>query len=241
MLWYVAPAFFIIALVYSSVGFGGGSMYLAILSFTSLSQDSLRVAALICNSLVTAAGSWHFLRQSTSIHRRMIPLMLCSTPTCIMASLIKFSDLVFFAILGIALIVAGLLMLIKMKNTKPESPKNTWKFMALSSIIGALAGITGIGGGVYLAPFLTLRSWGTAKEISAACALFILVNSVASLIVRGVVSEVNIPHEFFTLFILASIGGYLGSFISSKKWNNDRIQKMTGIILIIAGIRILLR
>ena len=216
-------------------------MYLAILSFTSLSQESLRVAALICNSLVTASGSWNFLQRCGSIHKRIIPLMLCSTPACIMTSLIKFSDLIFFAILGIALILAGIMMLMKMKKAQPELPTKTWEFMALSSIIGALAGITGIGGGVYLAPFLTMRSWGTAKEISAACALFILVNSVASLIVRGVVSEVNIPNEFFTLFILVSIGGYLGSFISSKKWNNDRIQKMTGIILIVAGLRILLR
>lgn len=216
-------------------------MYLAALSFTAMSQDSIRVAALICNSIVTGTGSWNFLRRCRSVDKRIVPLLLCSTPACILTSLLKFSDLIFFSILGIALILAGILMLMKVQNDAVKTSKNQWQFLVLSSFIGALAGITGIGGGVYLAPFLTLRSWGTAKEISAACALFILVNSIASLIVRGLISDINMPAEFFMLFVMVTLGGFLGSYISSTRWKNDRIQKITGAILIIAGIRILLR
>lgn len=240
MAWIVASLFFTIALVYSSVGFGGGSMYLAVLSFTGLSQDSLRITALICNALVTGAGSWHFLREYRLTPSRVIPLLACSIPACILTSSIKVSDTIFFWILAIALIVAGLIMLIRIKPINAESQKNPWYFLPLTIAIGALAGITGIGGGVYLSPFLTLRNWGTAKEISAVCALFIFVNSLAGLLTRVISFNAEIVMQDSYLFLLAGVGGFIGSYLSSKKWPNTRIRKVTALILMLAGLRILI-
>ncbi|MFM7104353.1 MAG: sulfite exporter TauE/SafE family protein, partial [Flavobacteriales bacterium] len=78
MAWFVIPLFFLIALIYSSVGFGGGSMYLAVLTFSSISQDSLRITALVCNTVVTATGSMNFLRECRTSAQRIIPLLACS-------------------------------------------------------------------------------------------------------------------------------------------------------------------
>jgi uncharacterized membrane protein YfcA len=240
MTWIIATLFLVIAIVYSSVGFGGGSMYLAVLSFTALSQDSLRITALICNALVSAAGSWHFFGQCRIAARRVIPLLACSIPTCILTSTFKISDTLFFGMLAIALIIAGLLMLIRFQQTDFSGAKNPWYFFPLAAAIGGLAGITGIGGGVYLSPFLYLRNWGTAKEISAVSAIFIFVNSIAGLLTRVISLNGNVVVNDFYLFIVVAMGGFLGSYFSSKKWPDTRVREVTAIILIIAGLRILI-
>ena len=241
MAWFIAPLFFWVALIYSSVGFGGGSMYLAVLSYTTLSQDTLRIIALVCNSLVTSSGSINFLRESQNVKNRILPLLLFSTPSCILTSSVKISDRAFFLALSLALMMAGAFMFVKVSKTTNSKIKNPWYFYPLCSAIGALAGLTGIGGGVYLAPFLTMNSWGSAKEISAACALFILINSIASLFTRMIVFEADITSGHYILFFLVLAGGSIGSYFSSTRFKDQRIRRLTGIILMISGLRILLK
>lgn len=240
MAWFVAPLFFLIALVYSSVGFGGGSLYLAVLAFTLTSQDAMRIIALICNSLATTSGSWNFLRESRMPVGRFIPLLACSIPACILTSTIAISDVVFFGVLAVALIIAGILMLIRFQQIGNTKNQHSWHFYSLTAAIGALAGLTGIGGGVYLAPYLTLKNWGTAKEISAVSAIFILTNSLAGLITRLVLCDDMNLEAHGILWIATIVGGFIGSYFSSKSWPHSRIRQVTGLILIIAGTRILL-
>lgn len=240
MSWFVAPLFFVIALVYSSVGFGGGSLYIAALTFTTLSPESLRIIALLCNALATSSGSINFLRSCRIQANRIFPILLCSIPTCILTSTLKISDRIFFCLLACALITAGSIMIVKVKGNPALEFKNAWHFYVITAFIGALAGLTGIGGGVYLAPFLTYRNWGTAKQISAICALFIFVNSTAGLITRWITMDAPSIQHHGSLFILTILGGIIGSYFSSKKWDDTRIRKVTGWILIIAGCRILI-
>lgn len=216
-------------------------MYIAMLSFTTASQDSLRITALICNALVAAAGSWNFLKECKTAKKKVLPLLMCSVPFCVLTSSLTIADPIFYRILALGLLIAGILMLIKIKEQVQPISITKWHFYVLSGAIGALSGITGIGGGVYLAPFLTQRAWGSSKEISATCALFILVNSIAGLATKLIKFQWRFDYDHGFLFLLVLTGGFIGSYHSSRKWRNDRIQKVTGIILIIASLRILLR
>lgn len=244
--WELLLIFLIIAFVYSSVGFGGGSSYLAVLAIYSLPYQEIRLTALICNVIVVVGGVIIYLRNKQVDWRKILPLTLVSVPMAYLGAVIKLSQETFFLILGFTLILAALLLWIqtdkkdkdyRTENYKPSLVQNS----LLGGGIGFLSGLVGIGGGIFLSPLLNLIKWDTAKKIAATSSVFILVNSISG--IAGQFSKLSVEMNFSRIGILCLsvfIGGQIGSRMSIK-WNPLIVKRMTAVLVFIAGINVLIK
>ncbi|MDZ7646251.1 MAG: sulfite exporter TauE/SafE family protein [Cytophagales bacterium] len=184
-LYILIGAFFFIALIYSSVGFGGGSSYLALMAqpFFSLMPDTIRPTALLCNVVVVTGGTIIFYRQGKLLWKDIWPFIVMSVPLAFVGGLLKLQDDTFFIILGFTLLLVSILLWIQ-QDEKTVSVR----FGSISSQLGGrggigfLSGLVSIGGGIFLSPILHLVRWAEAKKISALASVFILVNSVGGLL-----------------------------------------------------------
>ena len=239
--------FLIISLIYSSAGFGGGSMYLAILSgavFTlALPQGEIKTMALLCNASVTTYSCIQFARYKFIDWKENSILLLFSIPFVLLATQIKLEEKVFLLFLSVGLVLSALFMLIpmffKLKEASHFNKKLLWPF---SSAIGFISGLTGIGGGVYLSPLLYFSKWGEEKKIAATTSLFIAVNSWVALIPMLRQSQ-NLLFENSTYYLILAVvsGAILGNFTALKFLPKNGIRLITVTILIYAGIRLLIR
>jgi uncharacterized membrane protein YfcA len=233
--------FALIALVYSSAGFGGGSLYLAILAQSGMSVAAMRSAALSCNALVTATGTFHFYRASVIPWRRIAPLLLTSVPLCILTSFIGWEERTYFLALAAALFLAAVAMLVMwyVKNKGYETnDQRRWWLPVLTGAIGALAGFTGIGGGVYLAPFLYLIRWAQPREIAATSALFILINSLASLLAMSLAGSLEFSESLIWFLLAVALGAQVGARMAGKLLSQRTVHFITVVLLIFAAIRV---
>lgn len=244
--WELLLIFLIIAFVYSSVGFGGGSSYLAVLAMYSLPYQEIRLTALICNVIVVVGGVIIYLRNKQVDWRKILPLTLISVPMAYLGAIIKLSQETFFLILGFTLILAALLLWIQTdKKTKEERTENYKPILVQNSLLGGgigfLSGLVGIGGGIFLSPLLNLIKWDTAKKIAATSSVFILVNSISG--IAGQFSKLSVEMNFSRIGILCLsvfIGGQIGSRMSIK-WNPLIVKRMTAVLVFIAGINVLIK
>jgi len=237
--------FFMIAFIYASVGFGGGSSYLAILALYALPFKEMRLIALICNIIVVTGGTIIFIKNKQLNRKKILPLALISVPMAFLGARIKLSQDTFFIILGCSLIVAAVLLWIKTRNIILEDvnavTKNTYvKDGLLGGSIGLLSGMVGIGGGIFLSPLLNLIKWDTPKKIAATASVFILVNSIG-----GIAGQLtNLPPAFnitriILLCIAVFLGGQLGSRTGAVKFNPIVIRRMTAVLVFAAGVEVL--
>ncbi len=240
LIWIYAFFFFLVALLYSAAGFGGGSMYLAILSQSAFSMEAVRMSALCCNAIVTANGTWQFHKARWIAWRGVLALLLCSVPPCMYTASWHLSERAYFISLACALLVAAGVMLMRHQPTESLTvqPLRWWMF-PLSALIGGISGITGIGGGIYLAPFLYLTSWGSPKQIAGASSVFILVNSLAGLSIQIASGGWQLEWEAWPLVPAVLIGGWLGSHWSSARFTHRIVRWLTIVIIIFAALRTL--
>ncbi len=245
--WEVIALFFAVSVLYASVGFGGGSSYLAILALTGLSFIQFRAIALLCNIVVVSGGTFIYIKKGHFNWRKVIPLTLISVPMAFFGGYLKISQTFFFILLGITLIVAAILMWISKYladssgNIKPNSVLNN---SFLGGFIGFISGMVGIGGGIFLSPLLHLTHWDTPKKIAATSSFFILVNSIAGLFGQYQAHHDNPNFSFDTkltliLMITVLIGGQIGSRLSTSKLSPFIIKRMTAVLIAIVGLRIL--
>jgi len=240
LIYIYAFLFFLVALVYSAAGFGGGSMYLVILAQSSLSIEALRMTALGCNTLVTANGTWQFHRANWIVWRGVLALLLCSVPPCLYTSGLQLTEKTYFISLAIALLIAAVAMLIRQPQTEQltVSPLRWWMY-PISFIIGAVSGVTGIGGGIYLAPFLYLSRWGSPKQIAGASSVFILINSLAGISMQVATNGWLLEWSMLWLFIAVLAGGFIGARWSSARFTHRIVRWITVVVIIFAAIRML--
>ena len=239
--------FFVISLIYSSAGFGGGSMYLAILSgavFTlALPQGEIKTLALLCNAAVATYSSIQFIRNKFIDWRQNLLLLAFSIPFVLLATQIKLEENVFLLFLSIGLLLSAFFLLlplvVKMSSPISFTKKLLWPF---SAVIGFISGLTGIGGGVYLSPFLYFSKWGEERKIAATTSLFIAVNSWVALLPMLFTSK-NLLLENSTYYLIAAVlsGALIGNIGALKFLPKNGIRLITIGILLYAGIRLLLR
>ena len=242
MIWIYAFLFFLVALIYSAAGFGGGSMYLAILSQTAMGAEAVRMTALSCNALVTANGTWQFHRANWIVWRGVLALLVCSVPPCIYVASLRFEESVYFLSLAIALLLAACVMMIRYERTEVLTVRPlVWWMYPLAFVIGGVSGLTGIGGGIYLAPFLYLTKWGSPKQIAGASAVFILINSIAGLTAQITTHGWQPGVEIWPLLGAVLIGGIIGSQWSSARFSHRIVRYITIVIIITAAVRILIK
>jgi uncharacterized membrane protein YfcA len=244
--WEIILFFFLIAVLYSSVGFGGGSSYLAILTLTSLAFTQIRAIALLCNIVVVSGGTFLYIKNNLFNWKKIFPLVLMSVPMAFIGGSLKISHTFFFILLGITLLTAAILMwfskYISKKREQVNIQKSVIKNISYGGGIGFISGMVGIGGGIFLAPLLHLTNWDTPKRIAAASSFFILVNSVAGLMGQYLNPDFSIePTITIILMITVLIGGQLGSRISVKVISPNKLKKGTALLIAFVAIRILLK
>jgi uncharacterized protein len=242
---YICSFFFIIAILYSSVGFGGGSSYLAILALTGLIFSQVRATALLCNIVVVSSNVFLFYRQKQFDLKKMSSLVVLSVPFAFLGGYLKISQQFFFILLGFTLLFAAITMWISKKtisNRNKIKTQNILKNSSLGGTIGFISGVVGIGGGVFLAPLLHLTNWDSPKKIAATASFFILVNSIAGLF--GQYSNPNFEIDWnltSILLITVFVGGQIGSRMSNKFFTPIQLKKATAILIAFVSIRILIK
>lgn len=232
-------SFFFIALIYSSVGFGGGSSYLALLAVMGLHLDIIRPTALLCNIIVVTGGTYIFWKEGKLDIKKSWPFILASIPLAFIGGFWKIEESTFFIVLGISLIAASILLWIQPVRLKHFKTPHAFFNAALGGGIGLLSGLVGIGGGIFLSPVLHLLNWDEPKKISALASLFILVNSVSGL--AGQISRSPEINWEFILPLLAAVfvGGQIGSRLGATKFNPVYVKRITALVILIAAINIL--
>ena len=242
----IALAFIAVAFLYASVGFGGGSTYTAILIESGLHWELVPPVSLVCNIVVVTGGVYHFARAGHLDLRFAAPLIAASVPAAFVGGYLQLDESSFLKLLGVALLVAGVLMLLdrQWRGAGQALPRTgVGVSLVLGLVLGGLAGMTGIGGGIYLAPVLHLFRLAEAKTVAATCSLFILVNSISGLAGQitklGSNAEVLLDAGYLVLPLAVLIGGQLGSLVGAKWLPASPIRRLTGLVIMVVSVRLL--
>lgn len=237
--------FLVIATLYSSVGFGGGSSYLALLALVFVSFFAIRSTALICNLVVVSGSSYLYWKKGHLDFKKFLPFVITSIPMAFLGARFRLSENTFFIILGGALIISALALIyqtVQGKKSEEVNPNHPpYVTYLLGAGIGLLSGLVGIGGGIFLAPILNHMKWDKSINIAALASFFILVNSassIAGLLTKG---TFEIPWlEAIGLIIAVFIGGQIGIRLSLSKLTGNGIKVVTAILVLVVGIRVLI-
>ena len=234
--------FFVTAILYSSVGFGGGSTYLALLLIWEIPYYIFPIIALLCNIIVVSGNSFNYIRAGNHNFKLLIPFLIGSVPLAFFGGTLKIEKNIFEILLFLVLFVAGFLLLINNKsytNTNLIIKKlNHITSLFIGSALGLISGIVGIGGGIFLSPILFLLKAEKPKIIATSASLFILVNSISGIL--GQLTKENILFElsnYISLFICVFIGGFLGNYLNLKIFTSRVLAIITSLLVIFVSIR----
>lgn len=237
--------FLVIATLYSSVGFGGGSSYLALLALVFVSFFAIRSTALVCNLVVVSGSSYLYWKNGHLDFKKFLPFIITSIPMAFIGARFRLQESTFFIILGTSLIISALALIfqtIRLKNSDGVNPNYpTYVTYLLGAGIGLLSGLVGIGGGIFLAPVLNHMKWDKSIKIAALASFFILVNSVSG--IGGLLTNgtFELPWiEAIGLIFAVFIGGQIGIRLSLSKLTGNGIKVVTAILVLMVGIRVLL-
>lgn len=234
--------FFITAILYSSVGFGGGSTYLALMLIWELPYYIIPILALFCNIIVVSGNSINYLRSGDINLRLLIPYLVGSIPFAFFGASISIEKDLFEILLFFVLTIAGVFLFIESKtlNNEQFQIKKVSNILSIfiGSIIGFVSGIVGIGGGIFLSPILFLMRAGYPKHIAATASLFILINSIFG--ITGQLTKNIVFDEFLNfwpLFLCVLIGGQIGNYLNIKFLSNKTLALITSLLVIFVAIR----
>ena len=234
--------FFVTALIYSSVGFGGGSTYLALLLLWGIPYTIFPLIALACNIIVVSGNSFNYIRAGNLNIKLLLPYLFGSIPFAFIGGSIQIEKELFEILLFFVLGIAGILLLINFKSY--ENNETSYKALPvyLSFIIGVIlgfvSGIVGIGGGIFLGPILYLFRVANPKHITTAVSLFILINSIFGIIGQLTKNQNLIEiKEYFYLLLAVFIGGQIGNFLNLKLFSTKTLALITSILIIFVAIR----
>ena len=236
----LTASFFLIAMIYSSVGFGGGSSYLALLGVMGIHFEIIRPAALLCNIIVVTGGTYIFWRSGAIDVKKSWPFLCASVPLAFAGGFWQIEDVrFFFVLLGMALIVASVLLWVRPAPQARHHFRNPVLNAVLGGGIGFLSGLIGIGGGIFLSPILHLLNWAEPKKISALASLFILVNSISGL--AGQLTQTGGFDWAFIAPLLIAVfaGGQVGSRLGARTFNPTYIKRITALVIFMAAVKIL--
>jgi uncharacterized membrane protein YfcA len=243
----LSALFFIVAIFYASVGFGGGSSYLALLVLWDIPYILVPVIALLCNIIVVSGNSAHYVRAGYLNWRLLLPPALTSVPMAYLGGRLAIEKELFVLVLFITLLVAGIRLLISHRqyddNLEHYKAIPVWLGALVGSVLGFLAGLVGIGGGIFLAPLLYNLRAGPPKQIAATASIFILVNSVAGLVgqlqKRALNNELmSTVLDYWYLPLLVLIGGQLGNYITLKLISPRIVALLTALLVLFVALRL---
>ena len=242
LVWKTSLLFFIVAVLYSSVGFGGGSSYLAILSLLSLPFMTLRTTALLCNVLVVSQNIFVNRTRFNALLKHYYPLVLISIPMAFLGGMIHLEKSSYLGLLGGTLVSTAVLMIIQLKTKKPAplKPLSRVYFLIIGSGIGFLSGLVGIGGGIFLSPIFFLGNFEEASRIRVIASFFILVNSLSGLLGLWISKQFVFDVEILLPLLGAVfIGGIAGNLLGSNRFHPQLIKGITALLILYAGLKVL--
>ena len=234
--------FFVTAILYASVGFGGGSTYLALLLLWGVPYHIFPVIALICNIFVVSGNCYNYIKAGNLNLKLLIPYLIGSIPLAFAGGSLQLDKNLFEIILFIVLAIAGLLLLINFKSY--DDNESTYRnipiliSILIGGILGFISGVVGIGGGIFLSPILFLIKAAKPKHIVTAASLFILINSISGVIGQLtkniVLSDIS---NYWYLFMIVIIGGHIGNFLNLKIFPARILALVTSCLVIFISIR----
>lgn len=234
-------AVFTVAFFYSSVGHGGATGYLAAITFVGFSATSARTAVLIANVFVASIAFWRFYKAKHFDWKVFFSFAASSVPCAYLGSKIHISPQSYKIVLGLVLTAAGLSLLFRARWQEDLILRKCflWAALLVGAVLGFLAGITGIGGGVFLSPVLYLFRWVKPKTTGGIAAAFIVANSIAGL---AGVGRTGIMHAGVLLWLTlpAVIGAILGTYYGARRWSSATFSRVLAAVLIFAGGKLLL-
>jgi uncharacterized protein len=241
MTWLTA-LFFLVALIYASVGFGGGSTYTALLGLWGIDYKLIPVISLLCNIIVVSGGVMRYQRAGLINWRAVLPLLLVSAPLAFVGGLVPLKQWLFLLILGGALLLSCIALLVQPDSWRPRRlPIGI--LMIISAAVGLLAGLSGIGGGIFMAPVLHLIRWAEARRIAAFASLYILINSLAGLagqvVKSGAMSLADPVSDFWPMMLAVLLGGQLGGMLGLRFFSPRILRTMTALLVGYVAVRLL--
>lgn len=237
------PAFFLMALLYASVGHGGASGYLALLSLAPAALEPAQMAttALTLNVVVAGTALVAFLRAGYFSWRLTWPLIAASVPTAFLGGLVPMPLHLYKILLAVALGVAAVRLAVNLRGREENGVVRPSLALALpvGAGIGWLSGAVGVGGGIFLSPLLLLLRWATPKQVAAASACFILVNSAAGLAGRAARSGLAYG-SLAPLLVAALIGGLIGAHLGANHFSGQALKRLLAVVLLVAAAKLLI-
>jgi uncharacterized protein len=229
----------IIAFLYASVGHGGASGYIALMGIFAFPVTFSKPTALLLNILVSLIAFYHYYKGGYFRWKLFYPFAISSIPFAFIGGYIKIESALYKVFLGVFLVLAilSILRVFKKKSTLEPRSLNIYGALFIGACIGLVSGMIGIGGGIVLSPLLLYLAWADLKETAAVSALFIFVNSISALLglfVKG--TEVN--ASAFVLVFIAFVGGFLGSYLGTKKFDSKTMRIALSLVLVIALVKL---
>lgn len=243
----LALLFLVTALLYASVGFGGGSTYNALLVLADTDYRILPSVALACNLIVVAGGVWQYRRSGQLSVGFALPFVALSIPMAWFGGSVPIQRQTFVLLLGLSLLAAGIAMWFQPSQTKASQPRTAminWLVgVPLGAAIGFLSGMVGVGGGIFLAPALHLLRLAEPKRIAATSSFFIMVNSIAGLVgqasKQGTTAHLAELYNYIWLGVAVLIGGQIGSRLSTRVLSGRVVKRLTALLVLYVAGRLL--
>ncbi len=234
--------FFVTAILYASVGFGGGSTYLALMLIWDIPYYIFPVIALMCNIFVVSGNSFNYIKAGNLNLKLLLPYLIGSIPLAFIGGSLQIDKNLFEIFLFIVLAIAGTLLLINFKSYDDNETtyRNVPIFISIliGAILGFVSGVVGIGGGIFLSPILFLIKAAKPKHIVTAASLFIFINSISGVIGQLtkniVLSDIS---NYWYLFLVVIIGGHIGNYLNLKIFPTRLLALITSVLVLFVAIR----
>ena len=236
-------AIFIVAVMYSSVGHGGASGYLAVVAFWGIAPEVAKPTALVLNLFVASIGTYQFWRAGYFKWRVFWPFALTSMPFAFYGGIVQLPTDVYKIVLGAVLCLAAIRLAVKLNNDDNVSDPPIVAGLLIGAAIGLLSGMVGVGGGIFLTPVLLLARWAETKTAAAVSVVFILVNSFAGLLggyLLGKGTHIGeLPSEVWFWVVAAVAGGLIGATLGSKKFDSMTLRRVLAVVLLFASVKLI--
>lgn len=234
------------ATLYSSVGHGGASGYLAAMALFGLAPAQMKPTALCLNILVASIATFRFYRAGCFSWTLFWPFAVASVPLAFIGGALTLPTTIYKQLVGLTLLYAAFRLFLFTRAKANDAAATTAETrtvplsvaILLGALVGFLSGLTGVGGGIFLSPLLLLMGWADTRRTAGVSAAFILVNSIAGLL--GNFTNLQMLPPALPYFALAAVvGGLAGSEFGSRRLANVTIRRLLAVVLVVAGIKMI--
>lgn len=240
---FLGALFLLISILYTSVGLGGGTSYLALLALFSFNYSQIPVIALICNIVAVSTSAFLMLKRKQFKFREIFPFLLLSIPFSYIGGMIFLPKNIFFFVLGMTLLFASFFLVYRrhQSHKKELSQINVFIPLSLGAFLGLISGALGIGGGIFLGPILYFLGYGPFNRVPMITTFFILLNSLAGLSARGGGTILVVVSEVWPLFVCVMMGSVIGFFWRNNKLAADKVKALTALLVFFVSTRLLFK